>query len=85
MKKAKGGELSLLLLVFVLSAAVGVSRLWPGWSDKHATASTVDQGAAGGKAEGSSYAISEPASILLLGAGLVSLGLYAKLKQGKQH
>lgn len=30
------------------------------------------------------YAVPEPAAIILLGAGLVSLGVYAKKKQGKK-
>ncbi len=33
---------------------------------------------------GGSYSVAEPAAILLLGAGLVSLGLYAKRKRGKK-
>ncbi|MCX6569102.1 MAG: PEP-CTERM sorting domain-containing protein [Candidatus Aminicenantes bacterium] len=31
-----------------------------------------------------SYAVPEPAAIALLGIGLVSLGIYAKKKQGKK-
>lgn len=32
----------------------------------------------------SRYAVAEPAAIALLGAGLVSLGIYAKKKRGKK-
>lgn len=34
---------------------------------------------------GGSYSVAEPASIALLGAGLVSLGIYAKRKRGKKQ
>ncbi len=39
-----------------------------------------------GRARGQqNYSVAEPASIVLLGAGLVGLGLYAKLKRGKKR
>ena len=34
---------------------------------------------------GHTYSVAEPAAILLLGAGLVSLGVYAKKKRGKKQ
>ncbi len=33
---------------------------------------------------GNTYSVAEPASIALLGAGLVTLGLYARKKNGKK-
>jgi hypothetical protein len=34
---------------------------------------------------GGGYSVAEPAMVLLLGAGLVSLGIYAKRKRGKKQ
>ena len=34
---------------------------------------------------GGNYSVAEPAAIALLGAGLVSLGIYAKRKRGKKQ
>lgn len=33
---------------------------------------------------GGNYSVAEPAAIVLLGAGLISLGLYVKRKRGKK-
>jgi len=33
---------------------------------------------------GGGYSVAEPAAIVLLGAGLISLGVYAKKKRGKK-
>ena len=85
MKKAKVVVLSLILLVLVLSAAAGVSELWPGLFKGNTHVAAVNDNAARGTTEGADHAVPEPAAVLLLGAGLVSLGLYAKLKHGKQR
>ena len=34
---------------------------------------------------GGNYSVAEPAAIMLLGAGLISLGIYAKRKRGKKQ
>ena len=82
MKKAKVVVLSLILLVLVLSAA-GVSGLRPGLFKDHNPAPGVNDDAAAGTMDGADRVLAEPAAILLLGAGLVSLGLYAKQKRRK--
>ena len=78
MKKAKVVVLSLVLMAFVLSTVASAAELWPGWFSHHhrGTSHTTDT---------QTYSVAEPAAILLLGAGLVSLGLYAKRKRGKQR
>jgi len=38
----------------------------------------------GGGHHGGGYSVAEPAAVLLLGAGLVSLGIYAKRKRNKK-
>jgi hypothetical protein len=85
MKKAKVVVLSLVLLVLVLSAVAGVSELWPGLFKEHNPAPAVHNDPAAGTTDGPDYVLPEPAAVLLLGAGLVSLGLYARLKRGKQR
>ena len=79
MKKRKAVVLSLFLLIIALSAGASMSGLWTG---SLGNAGGVP-GAVGGPTPGSSYRIAEPASILVLGGGLVFLGLYARLKRAK--
>jgi len=69
LKRARKAGLSLLLLVVALTAAAGFSGLWTG--QPVATAAGL----------GRLHA--EPASILILAAGLAVLGLYARLKRAK--
>ena len=77
MKKAKMGILSLILMFVVVSAVASASDMWPGWfKSDHGTGDT------GG---GPVQSVAEPAAIVLLGAGLVSLGLYAKRKRAKKQ
>ena len=83
MKKAKAIILSLVLLAFVLSAVASASETWPGWFKHHKDGTTGGHGQGGGG--GQTYSVSEPAAILLLGAGLISLGIYAKRNRGKQR
>ena len=60
-----------LLLTGALSTVASASGYWPGHRR-------------GGGGHGGGYSVAEPAAVLLLGAGLVSLGLYAKRKRGKK-
>lgn len=83
MKKAKLVVLSLFLLALVLSAAAGASEFWPSLFKLHNRASVDNADVAAGTKESADLAAADPAAILLLGAGLVSLGLYAKQKHRK--
>lgn len=85
MKRAKVVALSLILLFFVLSTVASASDLWPGWFKKNRTHATVTTDGTTGGAGNGVVSVAEPAAILLLGAGLVSLGLYAKRKRGKKQ
>ncbi len=85
MKKAKVVVLSLVLLVLVLSAAAGVSELWPGLFKGHNSTQSVNHDSGVGTTAVADYGMPEPAALLVLGAGLVSLGLYARLKRGRQR
>lgn len=85
MKKAKIVALSLILLFFVLSTVASASDLWPGWFKKNRTHSTVTTHGTTNGAGNGVVSVAEPAAILLLGAGLVSLGIYAKRKRGKKQ
>lgn len=58
----------ILLLVASLSSIASASELGP-----------RRRGGRGGR-----YSVAEPATVVLLGAGLVSLGIYAKRKLGKK-
>jgi hypothetical protein len=82
MKKAKVIILPLILLAFVLSSVASASESWPGWFKHHKDGTTGGHGKGGG---GQTYSVAEPAAVLLLGAGLISLGIYAKRKRGKQR
>lgn len=82
MKKAKIVALSLILLFIVLSTVASASDLWPGWFKKNRPHTTVTPG---GTTVDGAVSVAEPAAIVLLGAGLVSLGLYAKRKRGKKQ
>jgi hypothetical protein len=84
MKKAKAISLSLILLFVVLSTVGSAAEMWPGWFKKHSPKSTVTSGGTTVPPNGT-VSVAEPAAILLLGAGLVSLGLYAKRKRGKKQ
>jgi hypothetical protein len=82
MKKAKVLSLSVILLFFVLSTVASAAGMWPGWwNHNHNNGGT---GGAGGTTGGNGYSVAEPTAILLLGAGLVSLAVYAKKKRGKK-
>ncbi len=85
MKKAKFAVFSLLLLAFVLVAATGVSELWPGLFNDRNPAPGVHSDDAVPATAGANDVLPEPAAILLLGAGLVSLGLYAKQKHRRHQ
>ncbi len=85
MKRAKVISLSLILLFFVLSTVASASEMWPGWFKKNRTQSTVTTHGTTNDAGNGVVSVAEPAAILLLGAGLVSLGLYAKRKRGKKQ
>ena len=83
MKRVKVAVLSLLLLIIALSAVVGVSgfwRVWPGPSDREAG---TDLSAGARPIAVPSPQAAEPATILILGGGLLGLALYAKLKRAK--
>jgi hypothetical protein len=77
MKKARIAVFVLIFLSFVLSASAG----WPGWFKKAPGGGTDGDG----QGDPGTYSVAEPAAILLLGAGLVSLGIYAKRKRGKKQ
>ena len=69
MKRVRKAGLSLFFLVVALTAAAGFSGLWTGQP--------------GVLAPGLGRLHTEPASILILMAGLAVLGLYARLKRAK--
>ena len=81
MKRAKVLSLSLILLFFVLSTVASAAEMWPGWWKGNNNGGT---GGTGGTTGGNGYSVAEPTAILLLGAGLVSLAVYAKKKRGKK-
>ena len=83
MKKRKAVVLSVLLLIIALSAGASMSRLWTSPSGDAADAPGVIPGAGGGSTQGPGYRIAEPATILVLGGGLIFMGLYARLKRAK--
>jgi len=85
MKKAKMVVLSVLLVAFAFSMVASASDLWPGWFKKGSQTTKIDHGTTGGTTTDQTYSVAEPAAILLLGAGLVTLGIYAKRKRGKQQ
>ena len=84
MKRAKVVALSLILLFFALSTVASASDLWPGWFKKNRTHTTVTTNGTTGGTTGV-VSVAEPAAILLLGAGLVSLAVYAKKKRAKKQ
>ncbi|MBE3039962.1 MAG: PEP-CTERM sorting domain-containing protein [Chloroflexi bacterium] len=84
MKRAKIVALSLILLFFVLSTVASASNSWPGWFKKNRTHGTVTTGGTTVTGNGT-VSVAEPLTILLLGTGLVSLGIYAKRKRGKKQ
>jgi hypothetical protein len=84
MKRAKIVALSLILLFFVLSTVASAAELWPGWWKPKSGQSHGTTGTTAGNGNGT-VSVAEPAAIALLGAGLVSLGLYAKRKRGKKQ
>ena len=80
-----------ILAFFVLSTAALAQVSGPGssWTKE---GGKPDRGRSGtvytrntGSAAVQGYSVPEPAAIGLLGAGLVSLGIYAKRKQGKKR
>jgi hypothetical protein len=83
MKKAKLAVLSLLLLIIALSAAAGVSGFWPGWLGKAGPAPQADLSAGTHPIAATLFPSRQTVSILALGAGLVVLAFYAKVKNGK--
>ncbi|MGA2531564.1 MAG: PEP-CTERM sorting domain-containing protein [Candidatus Aminicenantales bacterium] len=84
MKRAKIVVLSVILLFFVLSTVASAAGMWPGWWKSKTDQHSGTTGTAGGTGS-SAVSVPEPAIIALLGAGLVSLGLYAKRKRGKKQ
>ena len=81
--KFRASVLALVLMLFVLSMVASAGDAWPGWwkskgkVTQHGVTVTDDGN--------ETYSVAEPAAILLLGAGLVSLGIYAKRKRGKKQ
>jgi hypothetical protein len=47
-------------------------------------ASASELGGGGRRGGGGRYSVAEPAAVVLLGAGLISLGIYAKRKRAKK-
>lgn len=82
MKKAKVLALSLILLFFVLSTVASATEMWPGWWKHNPKTGHIGEGTTAG---GNGYSVAEPMAVLLLGAGLVSLAVYAKKKRGKKQ
>ncbi|MCX6569950.1 MAG: hypothetical protein NT006_00750 [Candidatus Aminicenantes bacterium] len=74
----------LILLFFALSTAAVASDSWPGWFKSHPKTGHSQVGTTRG-AGINGYSLTEPQAIALLGVGLVSLGVYAKRKQGKKR
>ncbi|MBE3117722.1 MAG: PEP-CTERM sorting domain-containing protein [Candidatus Atribacteria bacterium] len=70
--------LSLILLFFILSTVASAAEMWPGWWKHNPKTGHANDG-------GNTYSVAEPTAILLLGAGLVSLAVYAKKKRGKKQ
>jgi hypothetical protein len=70
--------LSLILLFFILSTVASAAEMWPGWWKHNPKTGHNNEG-------GNGYSVAEPTAILLLGAGLVSLAVYAKKKRGKKQ
>ncbi len=68
MKKLSVSVYAILLMFFILSTIAGAAYSWPERQ----------------KPGGGCYRVAEPMAIVLLGAGLVSLGVYAKKKRGKK-
>lgn len=60
---------ALFLLAWVVTA-VSYAAEGPRWRRRH---------------HGGGYSVAEPAAVVLLGAGLISLGVYAKKKRGKKQ
>jgi hypothetical protein len=60
----------LFLLLWVVASVASASDFGPRRKPGH---------------KGGTYGVAEPAAIVLLGTGLVSLGLYVKKKRGKKQ
>ena len=73
------------LLFFALSTAAVASDSWPGWFKSHSATNQTNHGTTGGAGTNGTNSVPEPQSFALLGLGLVSLGIYAKRKQGKKN
>ncbi len=75
-----------ILLFFAISTAAVASDSWPGWFKSHPKTSQSQDGITRGAGNTGSngYSVTEPQTLALLGAGLVTLGIYAKHKQGKK-
>ena len=75
-----------ILLFFALSTAAAASDSWPGWLKSLSTTSETnhDTTRGAGSTGTNGYYVPEPQAFALLGLGLVSLGIYAKRKQGKK-
>jgi hypothetical protein len=78
LKTARTVVFALIFLSFVLSASAQTVK---GINDGPGPGPDGPHGPNGPP----NYSVAEPASILLLGAGLVSLGVYAKRKRGKKQ
>lgn len=75
--------LALILMFFVLSTVASAADMWPGWWKSKGKVTQHGNTVTGNGNQ--TYSVAEPAAILLLGAGLVSLGIYAKRKRGKKQ
>lgn len=84
MRKYRISALSLVLLFLVLSTVASAAEMWPGWFKSHRTHSTSTTHGTTVNDNGV-VSVAEPLTIVLLGAGLLSLGLYAKRKRGKKQ
>jgi hypothetical protein len=83
MRKKAIFVLSLVFLFLALSAVSSASELWPNWWKSKSKLTTHGSTVTGPSNE--TFSVAEPAAILLLGAGLVSLGIYAKRKRDKKQ
>ena len=70
LKKVSNVALPMVFLFLLVTTGASAAGNWPD-RNKHPQ-------------PGGGYSVAEPTAVLLLGAGLVSLGIYAKKKRGKK-